>query len=937
MNETSADNLNGDSSLLCSTTYTRSQHGDASPFCCFPHARNLSGSDTDIDSDSAGQPTSSAVFRDRLHPLPQTPPQINRPIKVASDWSPASRESGGSRFHGVRIRGDMELAGNLGALQPDHFVQKDIPHIEERRCWVLQDILSKLWQLNPAYPDASDNEDASMLHANLDDDDDVSMHHTDSDDDSPTSAQHVVSFPSTRAVSSKNTFLLFRLTRYTALTSGRSLGKQWFWDHRSWDFSIAWPAFRESLNRSAFRVEMQDNVQTSQCDLLTVDVQFRMRGGVVRTIRKKDELGTEFFFCMGVQSVGELTRVPGITRPPSSGRGYARLTGMPHFRTSGLSSATSAMCGGGARLRGLGEGDIALLARHPHGAPVEGAGDLLAHECLNDIIFFLDQSVGHVAHEFVGGLRGFERGALLETTPSGLVDESAITHHTAAPTPGTAYHAYQGRPKPFRRRHLLSIFVHELHLIMIEVCVSETALTSSRRWPSSFDSSRALFAFMFLFVRERHESRAPGQFEGYPSICVKAGRKRVHWDEGEEALDTGGGDRGTTMEKIVDRFRPCLQDGSLSGVDWIYLPRQEFWREMLRMCVLTRRTFNAMALNMGGLSGPRPLYTVHRNRSAPACQWMAQHLPGYTLESSSVGKTRCFTIHGPATSRAAMQWADSRLMDALGSNVQYQCPDPPCPLAPNSKSNSPPIMTTTPGQVCLSLTIAEAEALLNLLDDLPVSTQPLQGVRERLAQSPNIQPSSLEATSLGHNHASIQSTSAAQAPHVLANGEGLEARPKYEKAYLKLAASSNKKSGKRADQAFKSIKNCSKKKSKSTAATAEKQSGPPALKWMNTHAPEGTVSEPVKSFINGLDASLSDNNSLYAIVEALQRDGDRETAFLDDSLSSIIQRCKRMTAVSAATDFLFMVQYLQLVFKCSSLQHLHSLSVNGVYEKQVSI
>ena len=45
---------------------------------------------------------------------------------------------------------------------------------------------------------------------------------------------------------------------------------------------------------------------TSQCDLLTVVVQFRMRGGVVRTIRKKDELGTEFFFCMGVQSVGEL-------------------------------------------------------------------------------------------------------------------------------------------------------------------------------------------------------------------------------------------------------------------------------------------------------------------------------------------------------------------------------------------------------------------------------------------------------------------------------------------------------------------------------------------------------------------------------------------------------------------------------------------------------
>ena len=63
----------------------------------FPHARNLSGYDTDIDSDSAGatdfgsdidgsQPSSEIDST----PLPQTPPQINRPIKVDSDWSPAS-------------------------------------------------------------------------------------------------------------------------------------------------------------------------------------------------------------------------------------------------------------------------------------------------------------------------------------------------------------------------------------------------------------------------------------------------------------------------------------------------------------------------------------------------------------------------------------------------------------------------------------------------------------------------------------------------------------------------------------------------------------------------------------------------------------------------------------------------------------------------------
>ncbi|KAH9912952.1 uncharacterized protein B0H18DRAFT_1126702 [Fomitopsis serialis] len=309
------------------------------------------------------------------------------------------------------------------------------------------------------------------------------------------------------------------------------------------------------------------------------------------------------------------------------------------------------------------------------------------------------------------------------------------------------------------------------HLIMIEVCVSETAPHVFKKVAKLIRQAVGpLFAFMFLFVRERHESRAPGQFEGYPSIMRQSWTKaRATGDEGEEALGEwthqdktqvsppkagkpppqnirpvfpAGDpdqphsievkehwsafacppralhgvllhgamkldavivlrdrfdeileevDRGTTMEKIVDRFPTVrsdlvLQDGSLSGVDWIYLPEQEFWREMLRMCVLTRRTFNAMALNMGGLSGPRPLYTVHRNRSAPACQWMAQHLPGYTTREFIRREDEVFEevvvlladqLTGEALkvfhdsmvqrlSRAAMQWADSRLMDALG-------------------------------------------------------------------------------------------------------------------------------------------------------------------------------------------------------------------------------------------------------------------------------
>ncbi|KAH9912951.1 uncharacterized protein B0H18DRAFT_1126701 [Fomitopsis serialis] len=476
----------------------------------FPHARNLSGSDTDIDSDSAGatdfgsdidgsQPSSEIDST----PLPQTPPQINRPIKVASDWSPASPvsvQSFDNKAHRLtrplgaessqRTIVSEPLPSEFWAIlkkfevnpvdhdfmvyvfeeiwslreiwelsNPDHFVQKDIPHIEERRCWVLQDILSKLWQLNPAYPDASDDEDASMLHANLDDDDDVSMHHTDSDDDSYQP----------------------RLSMWLA-----------FLQRVRVDF---WPESRKAVVLDPPFMGLPPSPWPSVSRVSSIG--FRMRGGVVRTIRKKDELGTEFFFCMGVQSVGELQYemkkmagaldlmstlqgfVIALVVPTSTGTGYhspllALEEDMPALQACLISYERAEF--GDFRTcveeaRGLEDWEketshfLRLLAWQPHlpasqlqTSPVDGARilkdrlysiihsysyahlgitpldralkraiptepqwkervDLLAHECLNDIIFFLDQSVGHVAHEFVGGLRGFERGALLETTP----------------------------------------------------------------------------------------------------------------------------------------------------------------------------------------------------------------------------------------------------------------------------------------------------------------------------------------------------------------------------------------------------------------------------------------------------------------------------------------------------------------------------------------
>ena len=49
----------------------------------------------------------------------------------------------------------------------------------------------------------------------------------------------------------------------------------------------------------------------------------------------------------------------------------------------------------------------------------------------------------------------------------------------------------------------------------------------------------------------------------------------------------------------------------------------------------------------------------------------------------------------------------------------------------------------------------------------------------------------------------------------------------------------------------------------------------------------------------------------------LLREGERQLAFTDDSLISIVERCHRATFISSAADFLCMVQYLQLVFKVS--------------------
>ncbi|KAH9914811.1 uncharacterized protein B0H18DRAFT_1125294 [Fomitopsis serialis] len=423
----------------------------------FPHARNLSGSDTDIDSDSAGatdfgsdidgsQPSSEIDST----PLPQTPPQINRPIKVASDWSPASPvsvQSFDNKAHRLtrplgaessqRTIVSEPLPSEFWAIlkkfevnpvdhdfmvyvfeeiwslreiwelsNPDHFVQKDIPHIEERRCWVLQDILSKLWQLNPAYPDASDNEDTSMLHANLDDDDDVSMHHTDSDDDSYQP----------------------RLSMWLA-----------FLQRVRVDF---WPESRKAVSVGELQYEMKkmagalDLMSTLQGFVIALVVPTSTGTGYHSPLLALEEDMPALQACLISYERAEFGDFRTCVEEARGLEDWEKETS--HFLAPCLAASPSCVAAanqpsGWARILkdrlysiihsysyahlGITPLDRALKRAIPTEPQWKERVDLLAHECLNDIIFFLDQSVGHVAHEFVGGLRGFERGALLETTP----------------------------------------------------------------------------------------------------------------------------------------------------------------------------------------------------------------------------------------------------------------------------------------------------------------------------------------------------------------------------------------------------------------------------------------------------------------------------------------------------------------------------------------
>lgn len=134
------------------------------------------------------------------------------------------------------------------------------------------------------------------------------------------------------------------------------------------------------------------------------------------------------------------------------------------------------------------------------------------------------------------------------------------------------------------------------------------------------------------------------------------------------------------------------------------------------------------------------------------------------------------------------------------------------------------------------------------------------------------------------------------------------------------ARASQKKVGRRADKVFAAAQTTRKgSKKKTTGKSMMIGTAPRPLRWINTGTDNTTTPETVVTYLTTLAAHRAANDSefLLGTVRALLREGERQLAFTDDSLISIVERCHRATFISSAADFVCMVQYLQLVFKVS--------------------
>ena len=67
--------------------------------------------------------------------------------------------------------------------------------------------------------------------------------------------------------------------------------------------------------------------------------------------------------------------------------------------------------------------------------------------------------------------------------------------------------------------------------------------------------------------------------------------------------------------------------------------------------------------------------------------------------------------------------------------------------------------------------------------------------------------------------------------------------------------------------------------------------------------------------------AASDNTDAFQLEDIrellLSGDGNVNGGFQDDSIVSILRRCRRIKIVDASVSFLYMTHYIQLVCKCT--------------------
>ena len=96
-------------------------------------------------------------------------------------------------------------------------------------------------------------------------------------------------------------------------------------------------------------------------------------------------------------------------------------------------------------------------------------------------------------------------------------------------------------------------------------------------------------------------------------------------------------------------------------------------------------------------------------------------------------------------------------------------------------------------------------------------------------------------------------------------------------------------------------------------------SGGSSASWVPRPRIVGSSQTGVSSFLAKLSMSINaaDTTALLSASQILMEHGDSRVGFLDDSMSSLVQRCGRIASGRSCVEIMDMVHLMQLVCKCT--------------------